>query len=158
MKILKDLLGTWEEVCRILEDLSCANSPQNTSTLTHHAVSPEPTHTLKGVQKGLMMRCQPPCIFLTSRKPFFISFSSKSTEVSDWKQKLQNQSETFKLETKKKEGDILSKEKHIQQLLENCKNLEKRVAEYSQARSEVEEKSASSLEEIKVSCPRNIII
>lgn len=80
------------------------------------------------------------------------SFSSKSNEVNDWKQKLQNQAETFKLETTKKEEDILSKEQRIQQLLENCKNLEKRVVEYSQARSEVEEKSASSLEEIKVSC------
>ncbi|XP_020607891.1 leucine-, glutamate- and lysine-rich protein 1-like [Orbicella faveolata] len=75
--------------------------------------------------------------------------NSKSNEVNDWKQKLQNQAETFKLETTKKEEDILSKEQRIQQLLENCKNLEKRVVEYSQARSEVEEKSASSLEEIK---------
>lgn len=83
---------------------------------------------------------------------FLASFSSKSNEVNDWKQKLQNQAETFKLETTKKEEDILSKEQRIQQLLENCKNLEKRVVEYSQARSEVEEKSASSLEEIKVSC------
>lgn len=95
-------------------------------------------------------------IYLTSRKPcfffFLASFSSKSNEVNDWKQKLQNQAETFKLETTKKEEDILSKEQRIQQLLENCKNLEKRVVEYSQARSEVEEKSASSLEEIKVSC------
>ena len=90
-------------------------------------------------------------MFLTSRKPYFVSFSSKSNEVNDWKQKLQNQSETFKLETKKKEEDIFSKENRIQELLENCKNLEKRVAEYSQARSEVEERSASSLEEIKVS-------
>ena len=89
-------------------------------------------------------------MFLTSRKPYFLSFSSKSNEVNDWKQKLQKQSETFKLETKKKEEDIFSKEKRIQELLENCKNLEKHVAEYSQARSEVEERSASSLEEIKV--------
>lgn len=94
------------------------------------------------------------CIFSLHKTNSFlkISFSSKSNEVNDWKQKLQNQAETFKLETKKKEEDILSKEKRIQQLLENCKNLEKRVAEYSRARSEVEEKSASSLEEIKVSC------
>lgn len=101
------------------------------------------------------MRCLPQGMLFffnfTTRKPFFfISFSSKSNELNDWKQKLQNQSETFKLETKKKEEDILSKEKHIQQLLENCKNLEKHVAEYSKARSEVEEKSASSLEEIRV--------
>lgn len=95
------------------------------------------------------------CIFNLQKIISFykISFSSKSNEVNDWKQKLQNQAETFKLEAKKKEEDILSKEKCIQQLLENCKNLEKRVAEYSRARSEVEEKSVSSLEEIKVSCP-----
>ena len=114
-------------------------------------MSPMPPYSLTGVQKELMVRCLPQCMFLTSRKPYFVSFSSKSNEVNDWKQKLQNQSETFKLETKKKEEDIFSKEKRIQELLENCKNLEKRVAEYSQARSEVEERSASSLEEIKVS-------
>ena len=90
----------------------------------------------------------------TFQTPYFISFSSKTNEVNDWKQKLQNQSETFKLETKKKEEDIFSKEKRIQELQENCKNLEKRVAEYSQARSEVEEKSASSLAEIKVRFPK----
>ena len=98
------------------------------------------------------------CIFSLHKTNSFlkISFSSKSNEVNDWKQKLQNQAETFKLEAKKKEEDILSKEKHIQQLSENCKNLEKHVAEYSRARSEVEEKSASSLEEIKVGCSEEI--
>ena len=120
-----------------------------------YAMSPMPPYSLTGVQKELMVRCLPQCMFLTSRKPYFVSFSSKSNEVNDWKQKLQNQSETFKLETKKKEEDIFSKEKRIQELLENCKNLEKRVAEYSQARSEVEERSASSLEEIIVSWGKN---
>ena len=78
------------------------------------------------------------------------SFSSKSNEVNEWKEKLQNQSGTLKEEIKKNQEDMLSKEKQIQQLVENCKNLEKRVAEYSKAQNEVEEKSANSLDEIKV--------
>lgn len=77
-------------------------------------------------------------------------FSSKVNEVNEWKNKFQSESGSLKEEIKKNQGDLLSKEKQIQQLVENCKNLEKQVAEYSKARNDVEEKSANSLEEIKV--------
>ena len=77
-------------------------------------------------------------------------FSSKVNEVNEWKNKFQSESGSLKEEIKKNQGDVLSKEKQIQQLMENCKNLEKQVAEYSKARNDVEEKSANSLEEIKV--------
>ena len=77
-------------------------------------------------------------------------FSSKVNEVNEWKNKFQSESGSLKEEIKKNQGDVLSKEKQIQQLVENCKNLEKQVAEYSKARNDVEEKSANSLEEIKV--------
>ena len=70
--------------------------------------------------------------------------------MNEWKNKFQSESGSLKEEIKKYQGDILSKEKQIQQLVENCKNLEKQVAEYSKARNDVEEKSANSLEEIKV--------
>lgn len=77
-------------------------------------------------------------------------YSSKVNEVNEWKNKFQSESGSLKEEIKKNQGDLLSKEKQIQQLVENCKNLEKQVAEYSKARNDVEEKSANSLEEIKV--------
>lgn len=62
---------------------------------------------------------------------------------------MQNQAEAFKQETKKKDDDLVAKEKQIQQLLDHCKNLETRIAEFTKSRSEEEEKSANSLEEIK---------
>ena len=70
--------------------------------------------------------------------------------MNDYKEKLQNQAETFKQETKKKQDDLLAKEKQIQQLSENCKNLERCIAEFTKIRDEEQEKSANSLEEIKV--------
>lgn len=74
---------------------------------------------------------------------------SKTNDLNNYKEKLQTQEETFKQETKKKQGDLLSKEKQIQELLENCRDLEKRVAEFTNARNVEEEESVNSLEEIK---------
>ena len=62
---------------------------------------------------------------------------------------MQNQAEAFKQETKKKDDDLVAKEKQIQQLLDHCKNLETRIAQFTKTRSEEQEKSANSLEEIK---------
>ena len=55
-----------------------------------------------------------------------------------------------KQETEKKQDDILAKEKQIQQLLEKSKDFERRVAEFTNARSVEVEKQANSLEELKV--------
>ena len=76
-------------------------------------------------------------------------FRSKSSDLNDYKEKMQNQAEAFKQETKKKDKDLVAKEKQIQQLLDNCKNLETCIGEFTKTRSEEQEKSANSLEEIK---------
>ena len=45
---------------------------------------------------------------------------------------------------------LISKEKEMHRLVENRRNLEKRIAEFSEARNKSEERSANSLDEIKV--------
>ena len=77
-------------------------------------------------------------------------FRSKRNDLTSLEEKLQNQAEAFKQETQKKQDDILAKEKQIQPLLERCKDLERRVAEFTSARSAEEEKQANSLQELKV--------
>ena len=86
------------------------------------------------------------CTFVISC-PFF---RSKTNDLTSLEEKLQNQAKTSKLETQKKQDDILAKEKQIQQLLEKSKDLERRVAEFTNARSVEQEKQANSLEELKV--------
>ena len=77
-------------------------------------------------------------------------FRSKTNDLTSLQEKLQNQAEGFKQETQKKQNDILAREKQIQQLLERCKDLERSVAEFTNARSVEEEKQAISLQELKV--------
>ena len=77
-------------------------------------------------------------------------FRSKTNDLTSLQEKLQNQAEGFKQETQKKQNDILAREKQIQQLLERCKDLERSVAEFANARSVEEEKQAISLQELKV--------
>ena len=77
-------------------------------------------------------------------------FRSKTNDLTSLQEKLQNQAEGFKQETQKKQNDILAREKQIQQLLERCKDLERSVAEFTNARSVEEEKQANSLQELKV--------
>ena len=77
-------------------------------------------------------------------------FRSKTNDLTSLQEKLQNQAEGFKQETQKKQNDILAREKQIQQLLERCKDLERSVAEFTNARSVEEEKQAISLQEFKV--------
>ena len=59
--------------------------------------------------------------------------------MNDYKEKIQNQAEAFKQDTKKKDDDLLAKEKQIQQLLDNCKNLETRIAEFTKTKDEEQE-------------------
>lgn len=91
--------------------------------------------------------------FLAITARFFIScpfFRSKTNDLTSLEEKLRNQAKASKQETQKKQDDILAKEKQIQQLLERSKELERRVAEFTNARSVEEEKQANSLEELKV--------
>ena len=86
------------------------------------------------------------CTFVISC-PFF---RSKTNDLTSLEEKLQNQAKASKQETQKKQDDILAKEKQIQQLVEKSKDLERRVAEFTNARSVEEEKQANSYEELKV--------
>lgn len=86
------------------------------------------------------------CTFVISC-PFF---RSKTNDLTSLEEKLQNQVKASKQETEKKQDDILAKEKQIQQLLEKSKDFERRVAEFTNARSVEVEKQANSLEELKV--------
>ena len=77
-------------------------------------------------------------------------FRSKTNDLTSLEEKLQNQAKASKQEIQKKQDDILAKEKQIQQLVEKSKDLERRVAEFTNARSVEEEKQANSYEELKV--------
>lgn len=76
-------------------------------------------------------------------------FRSNTSDLNDYKEKIRNQAETFKQETKKKDDDLLSKQKQIQQLLDRSEILEKRITEFTKTRNEEQEKSANSMEEMR---------
>lgn len=76
-------------------------------------------------------------------------FRSNTSDLNDYKEKIRNQAETFKQETKKKDDDLLSKQKQIQQLLDRSEILEKRITEFTKTRDAEQEKSANSMEEMR---------
>lgn len=79
---------------------------------------------------------------------------SKSSDLNNYKEKLQTQTEVFQQEITLKEDKLLSKESQIRELTENCQNLEKRIAEFTKNRNSEEEKKlnrAAEMEALKES-------
>lgn len=79
---------------------------------------------------------------------------SKSSDLNNYKEKLQTQTEVFQQEITLKEDKLLSKESQILELTENCQNLEKRIAEFTNNRNSEEEKKlnrAAEMEALKES-------
>ncbi|XP_067048931.1 uncharacterized protein [Acropora muricata] len=79
---------------------------------------------------------------------------SKSSDLNNCKEKLQTQTEVFQQEITLKEDKLLSKESQIRELTENCQNLEKRIAEFTNDRNSEEEKKlnrAAEMEALKES-------
>ena len=85
---------------------------------------------------------------------FFFCYRSKSSDLNNYKEKLQTQTEVFQQEITLKEDKLLSKESEIRELTENCQNLEKRIAEFTNNMNSEEEKKlnrAAEMEALKES-------